>query len=347
MVNRFGLKESESVRKRPALYVGSTGFWGLIRHLVEAFELMRKAGATWIEFELIPPGDFGQQMECIVCSNGRLRIEKNERGCVSPFEDFDVNPDEDRATFDLFMHAPVVCGLSASLTVQSQDGEKITTAKFVCGNCESYSQSASSEEGDSLEVRFIPDQTLFEVSSVSIQNLYSYCRRNAAFYPELEYRVKLGDEVRTYKSSNGLQDLFDSFAHPCQTLHLPIRIREQDEDFKVEAIFAMHGWSNNLIQSFANKGFVPEGGPHIEGFLEALQPLYSQPAAASGVIAVIAIEYIPIGWAGAIKARLINSELREKMKCLVERGLEKWIQENPEEREHLKQVERFRCSNNW
>ncbi len=118
--------------------------------------------------------------------------------------------------------------------------------------------------------------------------------------------------------------------------------------FFVEAAFVFQSWSENQIWSFANKGRVPDGGTHEAGMLDAIGQLeHGQASSSVGILAVLAIEYPQVTFEGCIKARIGNPELRRRVADLVSTGLKRWSQENPDEVEYLKTIERFQFADIW
>lgn len=324
----------EHIRKRPAMYLGGTDFFGFVQYLVSAFDVMLDHGATWIEFEVAE--------NYRLSSDARVPTRLNDRGALEPFEAFgELKP----------RHIPdaiILTALSEDFRVTLNDGETQTVLATKEGKRESLQQepAATSKPGATLE--FDPDIGIFSVTDVSPTVAHSYCKRTACLHPGVAFRIKMGGDVKEYRSTDGIRDFFAAVSTPYQILHTPIQIHESDGDLKVETVFVFHSWTENRIWSFANKGRVPDGGTHEAGMLDAIAKLHNwHTDSAVGVLAVLAIEYPDITYEGCIKARIGNPELRDRVCNLITTGLDRWVRDNEDEIEYLKTIERFQFADVW
>lgn len=324
----------ENIRKRPGMYVGSTEFFGFINYVVSAFDLMLQHEASWIEIEL------AQNIH--LSSDASFPVQLNDQGELEPFES--IGESKLRHSPD----AAIVTALSAEFRLSVCDGQ--TRTELVCsrGQRESLRQEPASTTAPEISLEFYPDYGIFSVTEASPAVVHSYCRRTAYLHPGVLIRVKTSGEIREYKSAAGIRDFFDGVSTPYQILHKPIHIQETDDDLTVETVFVFQSWSENRIWSFANKGRVADGGTHEAGLLDAIaQVPHGQASSSVGVLAVLAIEYPHVTFEGCIKARIGNPELRERVAELVSKGFSRWAQENPDEVEHLKTIERFQFADIW
>lgn len=327
--------EVESVRKRPAMYIGSTNFFGFVHYLVSAFDLLLQNGATWIEIEV--------EDEIHLASNARIPLRVNANGLLEPFEAFGELKQ---------YHAPdgvILMALSERFVLTMTDENVETYLACEKGERREFYQRSASSSPSGIQVTFAPDYTIFAVREISPAALSSYCRRTACLYPGVLLRVKAGNEVTEYRSEHGIRDFFNAIAMPYQILHTPVHVVEVEADLKVEAVFVFHSWSENRIWSFANKGRVPDGGTHEAGMLDAIAKIHnsSVSTAGTGILGVLAIEYPHVTFEGCIKARIGNPELRDKVTALMVRGLQKWMAENEMEVEYIESIESFRFADSW
>lgn len=328
------LSHLEHVRKRPAMYVGNTGYFGFIQYLVSAFDLALNHGATWIEFEI--------SSEFRLTSDARLPIRIDKKGALVPFEAFGKLPPR---------HMPdgaIVFALASSFSARINDGRKTTELEGSDGvrdSLERYDDRASQPR---LQLTFSPDTYIFRETEISPQVAHSYCKRMSCLHTGVTIRLKIGDETAEYRSDDGLRTIFDSIAVPYQILHRPIQIRETERELKVEAVFAYHSWTENHIWSFVNKGRVPEGGTHEVGVLEAIAKLpLRETRARVGVLAVLALEYPGVAFEGCIKGRVANPELHGRVEKLATAGINRWLKANPTEAAYLPTLERFQFGALW
>ncbi|MCA9041996.1 MAG: hypothetical protein KDA65_16705 [Planctomycetaceae bacterium] len=334
----------ESIRKRPSMYVGSTEFFGFINYLVSGFDLMLHHGASWIE---IQPGD--DIKPWVIRSDANLPLELNEKEQVKIFETYDYAETEYEKPNSLppLFDAYIFYALSEEFELKAISDGKQITLKARCGEKGVFEQIPVNDSSSTVVIEFHPDTYIFSVTEASIRNLHSYCRRNSTLYPGVSYRIKTGDELVEYKSENGLTEFFESMVHPYQVLHKPIHVQEMEDDLKVEAVFALHSWSEDYIVTFANKGRVPLGGTHLAGFIEAVAQLRSEANVHAGNIGILAIEHPDITFEGCIKGRVGNPEFRDLVHKLISHGIQKWSEANPEEARLMQMVERFQFADIW
>lgn len=323
------------IRKRPAMYIGDTSFFGFIQYVVSAFNIMLDNGATWITIE---PGD-----DLRITSDAHVPLHINHDGLLEPFEAFGA------LKLRHLPDATILTALSDFLSLKASDG-KVST-EFTCdrGDRKSLRQFDADGSDTKIEISFRPDDSIFSVTQVSPAVLHSYCRRISCLHQGISFRIKSGSDLTEYRSDRGIFDFFTAITTPYQILHQPIHIREAIDDLMLEAVFVFHSWTENRIWSFANKGRVPDGGTHEAGLLDAVARLHTnmESTACTGILAVLAIEYPHVTYEGCIKARIGNPELRDKVSDLVSVGLQKWASENSSEMEYLKVIDRFRFADSW
>ena len=329
-----------SVRKRPAMYVGSTEFFGFIHYVVSAYDLLIQHDATFIEAEVLSYNSYDIHLK--LSSDANVPVIQNEHGQLVLFEAFDTS----KPGYGL--DGVVANALSDLFELRLSDGKTQTFLKSEMGERLSFQQIPTDDEQPNIEMRLKADSRIFSVRTVSPSVLHSYCKRLSCLHPGIIFRIKLGNEVTEYKSENGIQDFFSAVTTPYQILNKAIHIKAIEDDLKLELIFAFHSWTENQIWSFANKGRAPDGGTHIAGLMEAISHLQTGDSkSAYGVLAVLAFEYPGVTYEGCIKARVGNPELRDRVRKLVTFGIEQWMSENEAEAKHLPKIERFQFPSIW
>lgn len=326
---------ARSIRKRPAMYIGGTDFFGFIHYVVSAFDLMMDNHATWIEFEA------GNNLT--LTSDAAISTSLSDQGLMEPFEVFQL------INTRHLPDAAIVNALSHQFRATTSDGITETIFESARGERQLVEQRPTTNTTTSSKLEFSPDEQIFKVTSVSPSVVHGYCRRMSCLHPGITFRIKSGDQVTEYKTDDGLLELFNSFTTPYQILHKPVRLCETEGDLTVAAMFAFHSWAEDKICSFANRGRVPDGGTHEDGLLKAIYQFRdsNRPFRPTGVLAVLTFEYPHVTYEGCVKNRIGNPELTEAVAELVKRGTAKWLEANPDEAELLRQIEPFTFGESW
>ena len=331
------LRGIAGIRKRPAMYIGGTDFFGFVHYVVSAFDLMLEHGATFVEIE------FKDSIR--LSSDAQISTSLNNDGDILPFEAVGSLQTRRQHSPD----AAILAALSETFRLSSSDGVLETTLEYAEGHRGNFQQDDATSTDPSFHLDFLPDQKIFSVTEISPFALHSYCRRISSLYPGVAIRIRSGDDVTEYKSDQGIRDFFDAVSTPYQILHKPVHICESTDDLQVEAVFVFHSWSESRIWSFANRGRVPDGGTHETGLLQGITTLNANTPSGhdAGILGVLAIQYPHVTYEGCIKARIGNPELIELVASHVTHGLKKWIKENEDEVYYLSQIERFRFAEEW
>jgi DNA gyrase subunit B len=324
------------IRKRPAMYIGGTDFFGFVHYLVAAFDLMLENGASFLDLHI------GRQFT--IESDACISVSTNEEGDTLPYETFGT-------CISRRYHSPdacVIAALSESLSVRSSDGTTESSLEFSDGERTEFEQTTTSDN-PSIKITFVPDSSIFSVTEISPYAVQSYCRRTSHLYPGVTIRLITESEMVEYHSDRGMRGYFDLMAAPYQILHKPIHIVESQDSLHVEAVFVYHSWNESKLWSFANRGRVPDGGTHETGFLKGIADLnaHTPKDCNAGVLGLLAIQYPDVAYEGCIKSRIRNPELIDLVAQLVSRGLRTWISENKKEVEFLSTIERFQFAGEW
>ncbi|MEM7355921.1 MAG: hypothetical protein AAF657_34210 [Acidobacteriota bacterium] len=321
---------SEAARKRPGMFLGSTGFFGLLNYLVAAFNLHLRGQASTIDCEVSEEG-FAMR------SDAELRVEEFVEGSIFPFERLTGEGVDGfiLAMFSEFLEVDVTsAGLRRQLRYEA--GSRVAR------------RSTRSSDSPAARLRFRPDRSIFTVPSVSQANLHSYLARISHLNPGVTLNLTVANSQCTY-NSRGMIDLFFHVAQPFQYLHPPIHIVAQQDELNLDLALAFHSWKRDHVWSFVNKGRTVDGGTHEGGLLAAAKelPAIFGMEATVGILAVMALDYSNVAYEGCIKARVENPELETMVKEMILRGAKTWAAENPAEIEHLRRVEEFQFAGIW
>lgn len=357
------LEGLEAVRKRPGMYIASTAKRGL-HHLV--YEIVDNsvdevlAGYCDKIEVMIEPGEIIR-----VKDNGRgIPVDKHKKTGLSAAE-----------TVYTVLHAggkfggdsgykvsgglhgvgaSVVNALSEWTEVRiSRDG-KLYEMKFAKGKVVEHLKEIGTSKHTGTEVRFKPDNTIFEVTEYDYDTLANRFREMAFLNAGL--RIVLRDER---DPENIMEDDFcyeggvASFVEylsrskkPIQDKPLYIANDSSTEDVVIEiALLYNDGYSENIL-GFANNINTIEGGTQVEGFKRGLTKTINDYAREKGLLkekdanlsgddiregltAVVSVKVKNPQFEGQTKTKLTNSEVSGPVQTLVSEQLGWYLEENP------------------
>ncbi len=351
------LKGLEGVRKRPSMYIGSTGPSGL-HHMV--YEVVDNS----IDEALAGVCDFitvriNADASVTVTDNGRgIPVEMHEKEGRPAIEvvmtTLHAGGKFDKESYKVSggLHGvgvSVVNALSESLRVE------------VCRNGHRYAQTyvrgqvASDlvELGPSTErgttVTFLADREIFETLEFSFDTLSQRLRELAFLNPGLTITV---DDDRSGKShkfrfDGGIVEFVQSLNRGHQTLHQPpIFLKGKREGVDAEIALQYNDTYNENVFSYVNNICTVEGGTHLVGFRSALtrvlnaygtrEKLFkndklnlSGEDVREGLSAVISVKVPEPQFEGQTKGKLGNSEVKGIVESVVGEGLNDFFDTNP------------------
>ena len=234
------------------MYVGSTGFFGLIQYLVCPVALLLGCRPTRVA---VAVDDDGFVVEADVA----LTIERMTSGRFVPFEETS-SPSPGHA-----FEGAVLNALSESLTVEVQRADRTEALTFRRGVREAHHESSGASAGPTTTLKFKPDASIFTVTSLSPEVFKSYLRRLSFLHRGVRFSIAFGGETHEFHAERGIVDLFHAVSAPYQTLHEPIQFVAEDGPLRLEAAFAYQSWTERAIWCYINNGRAVEGGTHEKG----------------------------------------------------------------------------------
>ena len=331
----------EAIRRRPAMYVGSTEFFGFINYLVCPIALLLGQRATRIAIAA-DAGGFVIEADVVV------PIEETVRGRLSPFEE--ITSLGQGHGFE----GAVLNALSERLTVEVRHKQQSETLAFRRGSRHSRHAAADRPSEPKTTLKFVPDASIFTVTSLSPAIFRSYLHRLSFLHEGVRFSLTLGSETQEFHAERGIVDLFTAVTAPYQILHEPIHLVADDGPLHLEAVLAYHSWNENGLWCFINNGRAVEGGTHEQGLADALNQLYrefklpkAKKADRNGVVGVMSLRYPDTVWEGCIKAKIANPELREMVSNLVVQGAKQWLQHHPDVAKQLRHLQPFQFPDAW
>ncbi|MBQ3094015.1 MAG: DNA topoisomerase (ATP-hydrolyzing) subunit B [Clostridia bacterium] len=357
------LEGLEAVRKRPGMYIGSTGEKGL-HHLV--YEIVDNsidealAGyCTHIEVEILP-GDI-----ITVRDNGRgIPVGLNEKlGLPTVTVVLTVLHAGGKFGGSGYkvsggLHgvgSSVVNALSEFLEVEiSRDG-KVYAQRFEKGNIASELTVVGESTSDGTFIRFKPDADIFtDTTEYNFETLQKRLREQAFLNAGL--RISLTDRrnednivEETYCYEGGISSFVEFMNKTRGNVPLHenvIHISITDGDSVAEAAFQYTDSYNESILSFANNMHTVDGGTHEQSFKNGLQRVFNDYArkykmlkdndsnlkgddVREGLAAVISVKLKDAQFESQTKAKLGNTAIGKLVTRLINEKLVPYLEENP------------------
>lgn len=359
------LEGLEAVRKRPGMYIGSTGPKGL-HHLVyeivdNAIDEALAGYCDKIDVKILP-GDI-----ISVYDNGRgIPVDNHPKmGIPAVTVVFTVlhaggkfGGSGYKVSSGLHgVGASVVNALSEWLEVEVCDGEHIYRQRFERGNAVSDLEIIGDSTVRGSRVTFKADSEIFKETTVyEYETLETRLREqaflNAGVHIELRderapdnilqqnfcYEGGVSSFVEYIHKKRSLEVVHDDIIHFSSSL--------PDDSAQAEIAMQYNESYNELILSFANNIHTTDGGTHEDGFKRALTAVMNDYArkynilkegdknlsgedVREGLTAVISVKIKEAQFEGQTKARLGNTEIRGLVSSLVTDKLRTYLEENP------------------
>ncbi|MBI3593224.1 MAG: DNA topoisomerase (ATP-hydrolyzing) subunit B, partial [Nitrospirae bacterium] len=353
------LKGLDAVRKRPAMYIGSTSIDGL-HHLV--YEVVDNS----VDEAL---AGYCTNIEVILHHDGSCTVIDNGRGI--PTGPHPGDP-EGRTAAEIVLtelHAggkfesgaykisgglhgvgiSVVNALSEWLDMEIKQDGQVFQQRFERGRPTSPLNITGKTKGRGTKMTFKPDTDVFEVTEFHYDVLAQRLRELAFLNRGLQ--ISITDE-RTPQSQvflykGGIVSFVEHLNKNKTPLHpKPVYIEGEKEGIIAEiALQYNDGYSEN-IYTFANNINTREGGSHLVGFKSALTRTSNSYALSSGIIkegkesisgddireglvAVISVKLQNPQFEGQTKMKLGNSEVKGIVESITNEALSTYYEENP------------------
>ncbi len=351
------LKGLEGVRKRPGMYVGSTGQRGLHRLVYEVVD-------NSIDEVL---AGFCDTISVTIHKDSSVTVVDNGRGIP-----IDIHPGQKLPAVEVVMttlHAggkfdsesykvsgglhgvgvSVVNALSDWLEVKVARGGKVYHQRYERGKTVSKLKEAGKSKGSGTTVRFKPDKTVFETLDFSFDTL-SQRLRELAFLNKgvgIEFIDERSGKSHSFKYEGGIASFVKWLNENKNVLHpKPVYFHKLREDVDVEIGLQYNDSYLENIFSFVNNINTVEGGTHLIGFKAALTRTINNYATKEGftkngkvslsgddiregLTAVVSAKLKSPQFEGQTKSKLGNSEVKGIVESIVGEGLGDFFEENP------------------
>jgi len=342
-----------AVRKRPGMYIGSTGTRGL-HHLV--YEVVDNS----IDEAL---AGYATKVVVTLKSDGSVLVEDDGRGIpVDMHEKYNMPALEvvmtklhaggkfDNSSYKVSggLHGvgiSVVNALSEWLIVRVKRNGKMYQMKFSRGETTEKMIECGESEGNGTIVQFYPDSQIFEAIDMHFDTLANRLRELAFLTKGV--RIQLFDE-RNDKSEEfyyegGIVSFVEYLNRNRTPVHNVISFEKGKDDVHVEIAMQYNDGYQENVFSFANNINTHEGGTHLSGFKTALTRVMNQYAQKNnlkdeklsgddvkeGLTAVVSVKIQEPQFEGQTKTKLGNSSVKGIVDSVVNNGLSLFLEENP------------------
>ena len=363
------LEGLEAVRKRPGMYIGSTGERGL-HHLV--YEIVDNA----VDEAL---AGYCTEIAVTLMADGSLQVIDNGRGIP-----VDIHPIEKKPALEVVLtvlHAggkfgdggysvsgglhgvgsSVVNALSTNLSAKVKRDGFIWTQEYKLGVPTAPVKKGEATTQTGTTIQFWPSEEIFETTDFSFEVLSARFREMAFLNRGLILSLtdmrqghvdEKGEQLTVrFQYQGGITDFVKHLNSTRGELHKSvIALIAEDKKARLSLEVSMQ-WNNGFSESvytFANTIHTHEGGTHEEGFRTALTSVVNKFAEEQGLIrkkedrltgddvregltAIVSIKLGEPQFEGQTKTKLGNTEAKSFTQKVVNEHLTAWFEQNPQE----------------
>jgi DNA gyrase subunit B len=358
------LEGLEPVRKRPGMYIGSTGPAGL-HHLV--WEVVDNSVDEAM-------AGFCTRIDVTLLADGGCRVVDNGRGIPT-----DINPQQKLSGVEIALTklhgggkfggkgyqvsgglhgvgVSVVNALSARLVVEVDTRGQHYRMEFADGGkpqtkLEMLGPSAKGRRGTS--VTFWPDERIFEEvtfrSQTILERIQVYAFLNAGL--EINFRDEREERPETvsYCYKGGIVDFVKHLNATKEALFKKVASYSQADEASGSEVEVALQWNTGYhegLYGFANGISTIEGGTHVEGLKKGLTNVVNKYARAKnllkekdenlqgedireGMCAIVSVKLRDPQFEGQTKAKLGNTAIRSLVERTTNEKFAEWMEENP------------------
>jgi len=360
------LEGLEAVRKRPGMYIGSTGSRGL-HHLI--WEILDNS----IDEHL---AGYCTEINITVQKDGGICVEDNGRGVP-----IDIHPTKKIPTVRVvytILHAggkfgngaykvsgglhgvgsSVVNALSTHMIVEVKKDGQIYRDEYENGGhpviplekglLPSIGKCAKSASG--TKVTFYPDDEIFETVVFKAEVIRKKLKEIAFLNKglKLNYKNEIDGDERVYMEKYGIKSFVNYINRDASVLHEePVYIEGKSGDIEVEIAFQYTENFSEQINSYCNRINVVDGGTLVTGFKTALTRVMNQYARELGVlkdkddnfdgkdirnglVAIISIKHPDPQFEGQTKTKLGNTDAKSAVDEVFSTEAQHYLDKNVE-----------------
>ena len=350
------LEGLEAVRKRPAMYIGSTGESGL-HHLVyevvdNSVDEAMNGHCDTIDVTLHSDGS------CSVKDNGRgIPVDNHAQYNVPAVEivmtKLHAGGKFDSDTYKVSggLHGvgvSVVNALSKWATVEIHRDGGIYFQKYKFGNIDTKLEKIGDSENHGTTVRFMPDESIFETIKFDFSILRYRLRELAYLNAGIKINVSQEKgESETFQYEGGISE-YVTFLNAGRTalMSKPLFVSGEKDQVQVEAALQWTTAFRENIHTFTNNIATREGGTHLSGLKTSLTRTINTVArkrkqlkekdppldgndVREGLTVILSIKVPEPQFEGQTKTKLGNSEIKGIVDTIMSECLSDFFAENP------------------
>ena len=351
------LKGLEAVRKRPAMYIGSTDTHGL-HHLV--YEVVDNA----IDEAM---AGYCDTISVAIHADDSVTVEDNGRGIP-----VDIMPEEGKPAAEVvltILHAggkfdrdtykvsgglhgvgvSVVNALSETLCAEIRRDGAVHQIDFVRGETVSPLRVTGKSRKNGTKITFKPDTEIFTETEFSFDVLSQRLRELSFLNAGLKISIldERNDKSHDFQYKGGIVSFVQHLNRNKTPLHAkPVLVEGEKDGVQVEVALQYNDAYQETVFSFVNNINTHDGGTHLTGFRQALTRAINQYANQGnllkghkenlrgddlneGLTAVVSVKVPEPQFEGQTKNRLGNSEVKGLVDSMVYEKLMTCFEENP------------------
>lgn len=352
------LEGLDAVRKRPAMYIGSTGADGL-HHLV--YEVVDNSVDEHM-------AGYGEHIEITLQIDGSVVVSDSGRGIPTGMHSIQKKSAAEVAL--TMLHAggkfeqgaytvsgglhgvgiSVVNALSEWLELEIWQNEQVFEQRYERGKPLASLTVTGKTKKHGTKITFKPDEQVFETTEFSFDVLAQRLRELAFLNKGLTINLldqrEEKEKQQQFCYKGGIVSFVEHLNEAKTPLHKPIVVEVEKSDMMLDVALQYNdSYAENLF-SFANNINTREGGTHLVGFKAALTRTINQYASSNdllkketeslsgedvreGLTAVISVKLRNPQFEGQTKAKLGNSEVKGLVEAAINEALGSYFEENP------------------
>jgi DNA gyrase subunit B len=358
------LEGLQAVRKRPGMYIGSTGVMGL-HHLV--YEVVDNSVDEAI-------AGFCTEVSVVIHPDNSVTVTDNGRGI--PVADMEKEGKPAVEVVLTVLHSggkfgegggykvsgglhgvgvSVVNALSEQLAVEIRRDGHVFTQEYSRGEPQAPLQKGAKlgkDDGTGTTVTFLPDADIFETLEFDFSTLEERLRETAFLTRGLHISIvdeRADGHSASFQYEGGIEDFVTYLNENKDTVHRKVIFFSGESD-EGAAEVAMQ-WNSSYqesVHAFANNINTREGGSHLSGFRSALTRTLNKYARDHGLLkekednlsgedvregltAVVSVKLRDPQFEGQTKTKLGNPGMAGFVESIVNTGLSEFLEENPSE----------------
>ncbi len=365
------LEGLDPVRKRPGMYIGSTGLAGL-HHLI--WEVVDNSVDEAM-------AGFCTRIDVTLLADGGCRVADDGRGV--PVDPYPSGPHKGKSAAEVVLtvlHAggkfggegykvsgglhgvgvSVVNALSERLFIEIDKNGRRWQQEYAKGGKPQgplTEVGASQDRQSGTTVSFWPDPTIFSAEGTEFHARTVLERLQTMAFLNKGLEIVFSDEREgkeqsiTYKYDGGVVDFVHHLNASKEALFAKVANYEAEDDDTGQTLDIAMQWNTGYyegIHGYANGISTIEGGMHIEGFRSALTAVVNRYARSKnmlkekdenylgedireGLAAIVAVKLREPQFEGQTKAKLGNVPMRSFVQKATNDKLAEWLEENPVE----------------